>query len=137
MDLLMNYSELAQAAGGALLRGEGSDRVRSLCLDSRKIAPGQVFWALRGERFDAHDFLDARLAASADGWVVRSGFRLPAAQPPHVVVVPEPLKALGAVAAHHRRRFSVPVVAITGSNGKTTTKEMLRSILATIGPVCA
>lgn len=138
MKLDLTWGELARAAGGRLTRGDGADRVDSVSTDTRKLSAGECLWALKGERFDAHDLLDAALAEKAGGWVVARG-RLPAKapKPAHLVVVPDTLKALQALAHHHRARFDVPVAGIVGSNGKTTTKEMLKSICALVGPTCA
>jgi UDP-N-acetylmuramoyl-tripeptide--D-alanyl-D-alanine ligase len=112
--------------------------VDSLATDTRRLEAGQAFWALVGERVDAHSLLGPELAAKASGWVVQKG-RLPkdGVRPAQVVVVPDGLKALQALSHFHRRRFEIPVAGIVGSNGKTTTKEMLRSICAQAGPVCA
>jgi UDP-N-acetylmuramoyl-tripeptide--D-alanyl-D-alanine ligase len=141
MDLDTTWGTVASATGGALRLGGPEAPFRRLQTDSRRIvaapAPPQAFWTLRGERHDAHDFLDARLAAAADGWVVRRGARLPAAQPRRLIEVEDTAAALAALAAHHRRRFSLPIVAVTGTNGKTTVKDMLRCILCVRGPVCA
>ena len=138
MNLDMTWEELARAAGGKLLRGDPAHPVGSISIDTRSLRAGEVFWAIRGERVDAHDLLDADLAAKASGWVMALG-RLPPsnATPEHVVAVPDTLKALQALAAHHRRRFEIPVVGITGSNGKTTTKEMLRCICQRVGHTCS
>ncbi|MDD5657374.1 MAG: UDP-N-acetylmuramoyl-tripeptide--D-alanyl-D-alanine ligase [Elusimicrobia bacterium] len=138
MNLNMTWEELARAAGGKLLRGDPARSVASVSTDTRSLRPGDVFWALQGPRFDAHDLLGADLARKASGWVMNLG-RLPpsTAAPEHVVVVPDTLKSLQALAARHRRRFDVPVVGITGSNGKTTTKEMLAAICRHAGPTCA
>lgn len=138
MKLDMTWGELARAAGGRLTRGDAGDAVVSISTDTRSLTAGQAFWALKGERFDAHDLLDQGLAAKADGWVVETG-RLPekGPRPAHVVEVANTLKGIQALAAHHRRRFEVPVVGITGSNGKTTTKEMLKCICRRVGATCA
>ena len=138
MRLEMTWDELARAAGGKLLRGDPVRGVGPISTDTRTLKAGEVFWALQGLRFDAHDLLTKELAAKASGWVMALG-RLPpsTAAPEHVVVVPDTLKALQALAAHHRRRFDIPVVGITGSNGKTTTKEMLHCICRRVGATCA
>ncbi|MBI4346785.1 MAG: UDP-N-acetylmuramoyl-tripeptide--D-alanyl-D-alanine ligase [Elusimicrobia bacterium] len=138
MDLNLTWETLARGANGRLVRGSPADRVRALATDSRKAEPGTVFWALAGERYDAHDFLDARLAGACDGWVIQRGKRAnDGALPSHVIEVPDTLKALQALSAYHRSRFEIPVAAVAGSNGKTSTKEMLRSICSQAGPVCA
>jgi UDP-N-acetylmuramoyl-tripeptide--D-alanyl-D-alanine ligase len=138
MRLDMTWDELARAAGGKLLRGDLGRGVGPISTDTRTLQAGEVFWALQGPRFDAHDLLTQDLATKASGWVMALG-RLPpsTAAPEHVVVVPDTLKALQALAAHHRRRFDIPVVGITGSNGKTTTKEMLHGICRRVGATCA
>ena len=101
----------------------------AISTDSRALAPGTLFVALAGERFDGHDYLDAAAAAGATGVVVRQGSPIPAG-----VVgfeVPDTLKAFGQLARARRRELTGPVVAITGTNGKTSTKEMLAAVLAT------
>lgn len=95
--------------------------------DSRNLAAGNLFVALRGERFDAHDYLNevaAKGAAAVLAERVPDGFALPA------LLVPDTRTALGQLAAGWRRQFAVPVIGVTGSNGKTTVKEMIASILA-------
>ncbi|MBK4733552.1 UDP-N-acetylmuramoyl-tripeptide--D-alanyl-D-alanine ligase [Noviherbaspirillum pedocola] len=95
--------------------------------DSKTVAPGNLFVALRGERFDAHDFLADVAAKGAAAVVVERmppGLNLPA------LIVPDTRVALGEIAAHWRRQFDVPVIGVTGSNGKTTVKEMIAAILA-------
>ncbi|MFI5362614.1 MAG: UDP-N-acetylmuramoyl-tripeptide--D-alanyl-D-alanine ligase [Elusimicrobiota bacterium] len=138
MKLDSTWGELARAAGGRLTRGDGADRVDALSTDTRALRASEAFLALVGERVDAHSLLDAALAARSAGWIVARG-KLPAkaSKPAHLIVVPDTLKALQAVAHNHRRRFEIPVVGIAGSNGKTTTKEMLLSICSEVGPTCA
>ena len=111
----------------ARLVGDGAVRVASVCTDSRAIDPGCLFFALRGERFDAHDFAVQAQAAGAAALVLERwvpGVRVPA------LLVRDARRALGLVAAGWRRRFSLPLIAVTGSNGKTTVKEMVSAILA-------
>lgn len=102
--------------------------------DSRKVTAGGLFVALKGERFDAHDFLRAAVEAGAAGVVVEAG-RAAGLDAPHVAVyeVADTLHALGGLARFHRQRFKVPVGAVTGSNGKTTTKELVAAILGVRG----
>ena len=97
--------------------------------DTRLLAPDSLFVALTGERFDAHDFLPAAAAAGATGAVVRTG----TAEIPGVTLyhVPDPLHALGELAHARRKALTGPVIAITGTNGKTSTKEMLGAALRT------
>ncbi|MCW5296754.1 UDP-N-acetylmuramoyl-tripeptide--D-alanyl-D-alanine ligase [Herbaspirillum lusitanum] len=95
--------------------------------DSRAVVPGNLFIALRGERFDAHDFLDAVAAQGAAAVVVE---RVPAGLKIPAIVVSDTRVALGRIARHWRQQFKLPLIAVTGSNGKTTVKEMIASILA-------
>jgi UDP-N-acetylmuramoyl-tripeptide--D-alanyl-D-alanine ligase len=95
--------------------------------DSRQVAPGALFVALRGEKFDAHDFLDQVAAKGVAAVVVEQlpeNWTLPA------IVVPDTLAALGQIANCWRRQYTIPLIGVTGSNGKTTVKEMIASILA-------
>jgi UDP-N-acetylmuramoyl-tripeptide--D-alanyl-D-alanine ligase len=118
---------LARCGEGRLV---GEDRVvDAVSTDSRTLPPGALFAALRGERFDGHDFAGAAADRGACGLLVER--RLPIALPQ--VVVTDTLGALTACARAHRRRFAGPVVAVTGSNGKTTTKEMIGAIASRMG----
>ncbi|MCB0638787.1 MAG: UDP-N-acetylmuramoyl-tripeptide--D-alanyl-D-alanine ligase [Lewinella sp.] len=94
--------------------------------DSRRILPEDIFFALRGDRFDGHDYADQALADGAAYAVVD---RKSAVQSDRYLLVPDVLEALQSLARHHRRQFALPVVAITGSNGKTTTKELMAAVL--------
>jgi UDP-N-acetylmuramoyl-tripeptide--D-alanyl-D-alanine ligase len=98
----------------------------SISTDSRTAKPGQLFVALRGERFDAHSYLNQVAVRGVAGVIVESlpdGWDIPA------LVVPDTLIALGQIANRHRRNYSIPLIGVTGSNGKTTVKEMISSIL--------
>jgi UDP-N-acetylmuramoyl-tripeptide--D-alanyl-D-alanine ligase len=131
--------ELAAATGGRWT-GAAPAEVLGVSTDTRTLGAGCLFVALRGERFDAHDYLAQAAAGGAAAAVVSEEWaagRGPAGAPPGLALlaVPDTLAALGAVARLHRRRFEIPVVAVTGSNGKTTTREMIAAILATRGSV--
>ncbi|WP_034296747.1 UDP-N-acetylmuramoyl-tripeptide--D-alanyl-D-alanine ligase [Herbaspirillum sp. RV1423] len=113
--------------GASVYNAHGELTVRGVATDSRAVAAGSLFVALRGERFDAHDFLDAVAAQGAAAVVVE---RVPAGLTIPAIVVPDTRVALGQIARHWRQQFKVPVIAVTGSNGKTTVKEMIASILS-------
>ncbi len=117
----------ARDGGGALV---GEDRAyASVSTDSRSIGAGDLFVALRGPNFDGADFIPQCRAAGAAGAVAReavAGFP--------TVVVADPLAALQRAARAWRSRFPIPLVGVAGSNGKTTCKEMIASILAQAGP---
>jgi UDP-N-acetylmuramoyl-tripeptide--D-alanyl-D-alanine ligase len=118
-------SEIRRAVGGVLC---GPDRaIAGVSTDTRSIAPGQLFVALRGEHFDGHDFLEQAIAAGAGALLVAAAEPLSAGV--SVLVVADTRLALGRMAAAWRSRFDIPVIAVTGSNGKTTTKEMIAAIL--------
>jgi UDP-N-acetylmuramoyl-tripeptide--D-alanyl-D-alanine ligase len=124
---------LVDATGGTAVGEPRGDRVIT---DSRLPLVDALFVALPGERFDGHDFVAPALAAGAGGAVVsRSWFAAEGSGAAPVLVVPDTLGALHDLARAHRRRFPVPLVAITGSNGKTTTKELLALALTPLGPV--
>ncbi|MDR2015054.1 MAG: UDP-N-acetylmuramoyl-tripeptide--D-alanyl-D-alanine ligase [Azoarcus sp.] len=109
----------------------GEARVETVGTDSRAIVPGQLFVALRGERFDGHDFVEAALAAGAAAVMVDACWEAEhAGSDAPRLVVDDTRLALGALAAGWRDRFNIPLIGITGSNGKTTVKEMCASILS-------
>lgn len=115
----------------AQLRGSGAGRVVRVCTDSRQVQPGDLFIALTGENFDGHRFVADVLQRGAVAVVVNpqrmEGQRLSAGT---LLEVPDPLLALGRLAAWHRNRFRVKMVAVTGSVGKTTTKDLVASVLS-------
>ncbi len=133
MKLDTDLGTLAGAVNGRLLKGSQAAPFNSFVTDTRKLKAGDFFWALKGASFDAHDFLPQTLPC-VNGWLVRDDAAAAQAElPPEVVAVPDTLRALQALAAWHRKRFDIPLVAITGSNGKSTTKEMLRSVFSQAG----
>ena len=121
--------DLATAAReiGALHKGENATFYR-VTTDSRDLRKGDLFVGIRGERFDGQAFADQALAAGAAGVVVERGARI-LAEHARLLEVDDTRLALGRLAACWRKRFVSPLVAVTGSNGKTTVKEMLASIL--------
>ncbi|WP_157497019.1 UDP-N-acetylmuramoyl-tripeptide--D-alanyl-D-alanine ligase [Hahella ganghwensis] len=106
--------------------------IADVVTDSRKDCAGALFVALSGERFDAHDFVEDVVAKGAQALMVERPLALSTTQ----VIVPDTTKGLGHVGAANRARFNGPVVAITGSVGKTTVKEMLASIFGQAATVC-
>lgn len=98
-------------------------------IDTRTLKPGEIFFALPGEKVDGHQFLDAAFARGACAAVVtRSGAR---ESRQALIAVDSPDLALGDLARFYRRRFDIPVIGITGSSGKTTTKDMVAAVLST------
>ncbi|HUW99093.1 MAG TPA: UDP-N-acetylmuramoyl-tripeptide--D-alanyl-D-alanine ligase [Acidiferrobacter sp.] len=129
---MITLAEIAGAVGGHVFGTAG--RVTGVVTDTRAMTPGCLFVALRGERYDGHDFL--RTAHSL-GAAAALTDRPPEAGWPVCVVVRDTRIALGQLAAYWRRRMTAKVVAVTGSNGKTSVKEMIAQILARSGSVLA
>jgi UDP-N-acetylmuramoyl-tripeptide--D-alanyl-D-alanine ligase len=122
---MMSLAEAAAAIGGRL---HGADaRFRGVSTDTRSIGRDELFVAIRGEHFDGHGFLETARSRGAAGALVDEAFATPAPLP--TVAVDDTRRGLGRLGRHWRLRFAPAVIAITGSNGKTTTKEMLASIL--------
>jgi UDP-N-acetylmuramoyl-tripeptide--D-alanyl-D-alanine ligase len=111
----------------------GPDAVfTGVCHDTRTLAPGDLYVAIKGERFDGHNFLAEAIGAGAVGALLARDMETPL---PYVRV-PNTRLALGNLGAFWRNQFEIPVIAITGSNGKTTVKEMIGAILGKTGPGC-
>ncbi len=126
----MNSRELA-----SLLEGEHYGKevyISSFCIDSRRIKPGQTFVALRGRSHDGHDFAEEALKRGAVALLVERRLELPATQ----IVVKDSLQALRRVAKLKRENFKGKVIAIAGSAGKTTTKELVAFLLSRVSKVC-
>jgi UDP-N-acetylmuramoyl-tripeptide--D-alanyl-D-alanine ligase len=129
--MMRRLSDVAAATGGRLL---GEDReFGRVTQDSRKLGAGQLFVAIQGEHFDGHEFVAQAEKAGAAGALVQKQVRSALPQ----VLVADTRKALGAYAATWRRSFTLPLVGVTGSSGKTTLKEMLASILKQRGATLA
>jgi alanine racemase len=129
---MMNFSELCQhCQGDALQTNDAKAGIRFLLSDSRKAVPphAAVFFAIRGQRHDGHDFLGDMYDKGCRQFVVEQppAMALPGA---NICRVDDTLRALQRLAAAHRRQFDYPVIAISGSNGKTITKEWLSSLLS-------
>ncbi|MFN2308165.1 MAG: UDP-N-acetylmuramoyl-tripeptide--D-alanyl-D-alanine ligase [Gammaproteobacteria bacterium] len=130
----MMAMQLSEAAGVLQARRSGPDaRFAGISTDSRSLAAGNLFFALSGPHFDGHDHLDAARSRGAVAAVVSR----PVQTPLPLLQVADTRRALGELARHWRGRFSLPVVGITGSNGKTTVKEMVAAILGQRGSVLA
>ncbi|MBN2283052.1 MAG: UDP-N-acetylmuramoyl-tripeptide--D-alanyl-D-alanine ligase [Deltaproteobacteria bacterium] len=126
----LTTAEIVEITGGSLLRGRSGDEFTGVCTDSRNILPGCLFIPLSGDRYDGHDFVDEALRKGAAGSLIGTGRRPPDDGDADAVMisVPDTLNALGDIAHFWRKRFTVPVIAITGSSGKTSTKEMAAAV---------
>jgi UDP-N-acetylmuramoyl-tripeptide--D-alanyl-D-alanine ligase len=122
---MLTVAELAQSLRGAIVQGDGRARVTSVSTDSRTVNPGALFVALRGDRFDGHDYVASAVARGALAALVERPLAVTVPQ----VIVADSKRALGVAAAAWRARFSMPLIAVTGSNGKTTVTQMIATIL--------
>ena len=130
----MSATDVAQATGGRLIRGDAAADIARVSIDSRSVQPGDLFVAIRGERFDGHRFVNDALKSGAVGAMVHQVPAAPEAgtgRPALLIEVEDTTLALQALARDIRRRSGAKVVAITGSAGKTTTKEIAAEFLAT------
>ena len=139
---LFTVEELREVISTKVLAGETpgwmKQPIRWISMDSRSIRPGDLFLAMKGDRFDGHDFVGAALSRGAVGAIVHDAYPVGSLAVksvskraiPFILGVRDPLFAYQQLATHHRSRFDIPVVAVTGSNGKTTTKEMVASVMA-------
>ncbi|HKY92697.1 MAG TPA: UDP-N-acetylmuramoyl-tripeptide--D-alanyl-D-alanine ligase, partial [Nevskiaceae bacterium] len=128
---MQRLSELADLLGAPLVGADAA--FTRVTTDSREVEVGDLFVALRGERFDGHAYVAGAAGKGAVGAVVERKLDAPIAQ----LLVPDALQALQRAAQAWRLRFGIPVVAVTGSNGKTTTKQLLAALFAARGPVLA
>ena len=139
MQNIMKLSQLANIVSGACLNvnhpSQAIDKItfQNISIDTRRIQAGDLYVALKGENFDGHDFVAQARTQGAVAAIV--SHEVPDALPQ--IVVADTRLALGTFAKWYRDQFSLPVLAVTGSNGKTTTKEMLASILSQCGSVLA
>lgn len=128
--LPMTVREIESAVGGVWWNPrEDAPSISAVCTDSREMPPGCLFVPWKGERFDGHDFIDSALEVGAAGTLCA---RLPADLRPDkfYIKVDDTRLALKALASAYRARFDIPFVQITGSVGKTTTKEMIATVLS-------
>jgi len=129
---VLSLKFVADACQGELLAGSPESVVNRVCTDSRQVQAGDLFFALSGEKFDAHDYLVDVAREGAAALVIardKAGLATGLFRSVAVVAVDNTRAALGRLAAHYRAKFQLPIVAVGGSNGKTTTKELLASIL--------
>lgn len=136
--LTLSVEMIVELTGGELVAGPSETMVNGLAIDSREVQPGAAFVAFVGENADGHDHIGAALQAGAravlvgrDDEGVRAAFAEHGRPESALVRVDDPLQAIEALASWHRDRLHIPVIGITGSTGKTTTKDLVRSVLAT------
>jgi len=130
---MFTVKDILIATKGKLISGNEADILRGVSTDTRRIKGGELFIAIKGQKFDGHNFILDAVSKGAGGILVQEGcilnpnFRLPDIS---IISVENSVTALGDIASFHRARFNIPILGITGSNGKTTTKEMVSHILS-------
>ncbi len=121
--------EILEATGGTLAFGDAELDICSISTDSRRIGKGALFIPIAGERFDGHDFITSSLEAGAAASLTQSRL-IPTVPGKAVIRVCDTVEALGKIAKYYRKKFGIPFVGITGSVGKTSTKDMVAEVLA-------
>ncbi|MCX5710983.1 MAG: UDP-N-acetylmuramoyl-tripeptide--D-alanyl-D-alanine ligase [Candidatus Omnitrophica bacterium] len=124
---MFKVEDLLKVTSGRLISGPIGAQVKSASIDSRMVLAGEAFIAIKGERFDGHDFIGEVIKKGVK--VIIAHKKLSADKGVSVILVKDTVKALGDIARFNRRRFNIPVIAVTGSNGKTTSKDMIAWVL--------
>ncbi|MGE5197084.1 MAG: UDP-N-acetylmuramoyl-tripeptide--D-alanyl-D-alanine ligase [Deltaproteobacteria bacterium] len=127
---MLKVSQILKATGGRLVSGHRDMGVNGVSIDTRTIKKGNLFIAIKGSNFDGHDFIKEAVAKGACCVIREKKKRCVAARRCACIEVRDAQKALGDIAALRRRQFNIPVIAVTGSNGKTTVKDMIAWILS-------
>lgn len=128
---LISGIDIMHATGGSMLRGQRETIFNGVSTDSRQIVKGNLFVPLKGDKFDGHDFIATAVGAGAAGFLIQSGSEHTLQQTfeeTTVIAVEDTLTALGDIAHFWRKKHRATIMAITGSSGKTTTKEMIAAI---------
>lgn len=128
---MLKTREIVQATGGTIVRGNPDRAFEGVSTDSRGVADNNLFIALIGERFDGHDFIPEAVKKGVSGLLIQRVIPETSDEiwgDASVILVDDTLRALGDIANLWRNKFTIPVVAVTGSSGKTTTKEMIATV---------
>jgi len=129
---IFSLEDVLEATAGILVSGKQENTFYGISTDSRQVSKGNLFIALKGEKFDGHDFVRKALDQGAAGILMQDEEKINQAlvdKAIAVIKVADTLTALGDLAHEWRKRFSIPVIGLTGSSGKTTTKEMMAAVI--------
>lgn len=137
MKLNLTVAKIASIVKGELVSAAPNTQVTAFVTDSRTVTPGDGFLALKGANFDARQFIGDVLQKGASVIMAEKGFSVPQNTQASFILVEDSLKALQTLAQYHRLNSTLKVAAITGSNGKSTTKQMLRAICVAAGETIA
>jgi len=124
-----SLTSVVEMSGGRIVSGSPETRITGVSTDSREVRAGDLFIALPGERFDGHDYAEDALQKGAVALLLEKPQSAESCKSAAVAIVENTRRALGQLAARYRNDFKLPVVAVGGSNGKTTTKELIASVL--------
>jgi UDP-N-acetylmuramoyl-tripeptide--D-alanyl-D-alanine ligase len=141
---MLKIRELLKATEGSLANRADAILIKGISIDSRTLQPGDAFIAITGSNFDGHDFIDEAIKKGATAVIVQSSlaarlpdgqgqagnFKVQSEKKVAIIKVKDTIRALGDIARFLRKKFNTPVIAVTGSNGKTTTKEMISHVLS-------
>lgn len=124
----LSLEEILNATEGRLIyNGSTLQRIKAVSINSRQITPGALFVAIKGPHFDGHDFVQQAVGSGAVAIIVDQD--IPISQAVAVIRVRDTVKAFGDIASYYRNKWSMPLIGITGSNGKTSTKDLIAAIL--------
>jgi UDP-N-acetylmuramoyl-tripeptide--D-alanyl-D-alanine ligase len=126
----LSVKEILKYTNGKLILGSPDKEISKISLDSRTISAGDLFIAIKGDNFNGHDFIEDVINKGASGIIVKDSFLAPQKLPSVVIGVPDTVKALGDIARILRDKFQGSVIAITGTVGKTTTKECIFAVMS-------
>ncbi len=127
---MFSVNELLKATCGKLISGKRNIKTEGISINSRTIRPREVFIAIKGNNFDGHNFIKEAVEKGATCIIKESRFNIPQEPRAAFIEVTDTIKALGNIARFQRNKFNIPIIAVTGSNGKTTTKEMIAWVLS-------
>lgn len=127
---MFKVSELLKATKGKLAAGKRDNTFKGVSIDSRTIKPKEIFIALKGNNFDGHNFIEEAIKKGAGCVICEHGKNKKPFRNIAIIEAKDTIRALGDIARFRREKFDLPVIAVTGSNGKTTTKEMIAWVLS-------
>ncbi len=125
----MKISKILEVTKGKLISGNEEDVISNISTDTRKINPGDLYIGIKGENFDGNNFWEEAIKKGAKAVIVQ-GVEVNANQKENIIIVEDTLKALGQIAKYKRSKYNIPVVAITGSVGKTSTKDIVANVIS-------
>ena len=133
---ILSLAEIVKVICGQIISGDRSAKIKGISTDSRTIKPGDLFFAIKGERLDGHQYITQAMDTGAVGAVISNEYKIESEYGNFSIIrVKDTTTALGDLAKYYRQKLSAKIIGITGSNGKTTTKEMTYHLLSHFGSV--